>query len=291
MHLMYPTLFSIGSLHVYSASVAIVFAWLVFSFLFWRAMRAHGIHEDSIFDLTFYATLVGFAVARIGFIVLHWEIFSGKSLLLMLALWVAPGLTWLGALVGGLATMVYLCRERKIRLGLVLDALPMSLGLPIILGKFGSLLGGAEIGTLSRVPWAVHYAGYTGTRAPVQIYEMFAMVVLMFVSIRLAKTAQIHKWAYGIVGIWYFGLYSIIMFGLEFFKVSRVYWGNITANQWMFVGIFAESIGVLYVRGGGREHIRPFFRSLWAIISQRIKKIYAKISCRHADTDPKASSG
>ena len=143
---MYPILLQLGFLEIYSVSVAIVAAWLAFSFLFWRSIRVHGIHEDAIFDLTFYATLVAFISARAGFIFLHWELFAGKSVLLMPALWVAPGLYWLGGLVGGLPTMVYICRQRKIRLGHILDALPWSLGLPIIIGKLGSLLDGAELG-------------------------------------------------------------------------------------------------------------------------------------------------
>lgn len=282
---MYPILLSLGSFHIYSVSLAIVAAWLVFSFLFWRSLRAHGVHEDVIFDLTFYATLVAFVAARAGFILLHWELFAGKSILLMPALWVAPGLSWFGGMVGGLATMVYLSRQRKIRLGHVLDALPFAMGLPIIIGKLGSLLDGAELGRVTGLPWAVQFAGSKGFRHPVQVYEMLVMILVLLVIIRLAKAAHVQKWPYGIVGVWFLGLYSAAMFALEFAKDSRVYWGNITANQWMLIAIFAECIGVLYVRGGGREYMRPFFRSIGTFIRQKAKNIYAKISRRSTQSN------
>ena len=92
---MFPILFTIGTVSLYSTSLMTVLAWLVFSFLFWRGLRAQGATEDHIFDLTFYATIVAFVAARAGYIVTHWDVFAGKSSLLMLALWVAPGLSWL----------------------------------------------------------------------------------------------------------------------------------------------------------------------------------------------------
>lgn len=273
---MHPILFSLGSLHVYSMSLALVAAWLAFSFLFWRSLRAHGIGEDAIFDLTFYATLVALVTARAGFVVSHWELFAGKSFLLMPALWVAPGLSWFCGLIGGLLTMVYMSRQRKIRLGQVLDALPFALGLSIGIGKLGSFLDGAEIGKITNFPWAVHFSRITGSREPVQVYEIVVLVIIVAVMTRLARSARAQKRPHGIVGVWFFGVYSATMFMLEFAKDSRVYWGGLTANQWILIAIFAESLGVLYVRGGGREYIRPFFRSIASKISQRFKKIYTR---------------
>ncbi len=286
---MFPILFTIGTVSLYSTSVTIVLAWLVFSFLFWRGLRAGGATEDHIFDLTFYATIVAFIAARAGYIVTHWDTFVGKSSLLMLALWVAPGLSWLSGLVGGLATLVFLSRQQKIRLGHVLDTLPVALGFPIIIGKLGSLLDGTEIGKQTALIWGVNLSGHAGLRHPVQLYEMIAMGVIGICMLRIARRAVHQKWAYGIVGVWFTLLYSVVMFALEFFKDSRVYWGNITANQWMLIGIFAESVGVLYVRGGGRERIRPLFRSMHTKLGQIGKNIYEKLSRRSSSRDQKSS--
>lgn len=286
---MLPILFSIGGFKIYALSIILLLAWLVFSFLFWRNLRRFAVEEDRIFDLTFYSTLVALFVSRFGFIITHGEIFAGKSWLLWFAVWIAPGMSWFGALIGGLATLVFLSRQYKVRLGLVLDSLAFSLLLPIIVGKVGSLLDGAEIGRATALPWGIHYLGADGSRHPVQLYDMIAIILLAVALARLNRMAITRKWPYGMIGIWFFLLYSAAMFILEIFKDSRVYWANVTANQWILIGIFAECIGVLYVRGGGREHLRPWIRVVGSSLKNGLIKIYATISRRHTSGDQKAS--
>jgi prolipoprotein diacylglyceryltransferase len=286
---MAPSLLSIGFVHLSLLSISIVLSWTVFSFLFWRSLRKWGIGEDAIFDLTFYATLAALVMARVGYVLTHGEIFAGKSAALMVALWVAPGLAWYWGLIGALAALVSLSRSYKVRLGLVLDALPYALPISILIGKIGSFMEGAELGKLTGWGVGVRYSGHEGLRHPVQLYDMVAVLLLSVLMIRIGKTAVKKKWAYGMVGIWYFLFYSISMFGLEFLKDSRVYWGNVTANQWMLIGIFAECIGVLYVRGGGREHMRPFARMIIGRITKGLTHVYATISRRHTGGTPKTS--
>lgn len=236
----------------------------MFSFLFWRSLRKIGINEDTTFDLTFYATLVGIVTARIVFIVFHNEIFAGKSPLLAIALWVAPGLSWVGAFVGSLATVVLLSRQYKVRLGQVLDALTESFPFAYIIGSVGTFLDGAQKAKISQYP--------------VELYAVISVLVLSMVFIRVRALGEKNKWSYGIVSIWFILFYSLLMFLIEFVKESRVYFGNITANQWVYIALTAECIGVLYVRGGGREKMRPLFRLCINKSKQLGERIYAKLS-------------
>jgi len=253
----------------YAANIVFVFAWIVCSFMFWRGLRRFAVIEDRIFDLTFYATVIGFVVSRAGYVATHWTLFAGKSMLLVAALWISPGLSWLGLLLGGLITLIYLSRRYKVRLGLVLDTVAFSLPLPIILGEAASLLNGVEIGKITTLPWAIRFVGFTGMRHPVQLYEMVFLVLISTGMLRITQLAARHKWAYGIIGVWFFFFYSFFMFVLEFLKDSPVYWGRLTANQWMLIGIFAECVGVIYVRGGGREAIRRVRNNIYESISKR----------------------
>ena len=61
------------------------------------------------------------------------------------------------------------------------------------------------------------------------------------------------------------------MFPLEFAKESRVYW-TLSANQWILIALFAEALGAFYVRGGGRETIRPFINRIFTRIGRIFKK-------------------
>lgn len=269
---MHPLLFSFGQIHVYWLSILTVVSWLVFSFIFWRNLRRIGIGDDVIFDLTFYATIAALIAARVGFIAFHWEIFSSKSPLLAVALWVAPGLSWTGAFIGGVSTLVALSRLYKVRLGQVLDSMVSALPCSFIIGAVGTLLDGAQQGKVS----------VSGLRHPVELYQIIGMVILYGVFMRVNVQGERNKWPYGIVSIWFIFSYALVMFLIEFVSDTHVYFGNITANQWVYLALIAECIGVLYVRGGGREKIRPLFR----LFLSKLKKIgdqsYAKISKRRS---------
>jgi phosphatidylglycerol:prolipoprotein diacylglycerol transferase len=279
---MHPLLFSIGSLHIYSLSVFVVLGWLVFSFLFWRQLRSNGIDEDKIFDLTFYTTLVAIVMSRAFYVILHWELFS-DTWLKIFALWVQPGLSLYGAFIAALAVLVSMSRASKVRLGHVLDAVALSFPAAILTGLIGVFLDGSVAGKIVDLPWALRFVGHAGRRHPVQVYEIIIICIIIGILYRLQLRSSKEKWPYGVVGVWFFILYSFSMFLLEFAKDTRVYWISLSANQWVLIAIFAEALGAFYVRGGGREAIRPLGHKIKTSISGVIGGIYAKFSKRRSE--------
>lgn len=276
---MHPLLVSIGSFHLYSLSVFVVLGWLVFSFLFWRALRSQGVDEEHIFNLTFYSTLVAFLFARVVFVVLNMELFQ-ESPLKIIALWVQPGMSLYGGLIGGLLVIVSLCRTYKVRVGHVLDAFGPAFGSAFLVGTVGAFLDGTSVGKIANLPWAVRFVGYPDGRHPVQLYEIAAMIgILIFIAILSRRSTQ-KKWPYGLLGLWFFAADSVAMFVLEFFKDTRVYFNSLRANQWILVALFAETLGAFYVRGGGREAIRPLVNRTAGKMSAFFGGIYAKFSKR-----------
>lgn len=267
---MFPILFSIGGVHIFSFSVFIILAWCVFSFLFWRKLRAEGIQEQQIFDLMFYSTLTSLVAARVGFVVTHGSLFT-DNMLKTIALWVQPGLSFYSGFIALLLSLLYLARTYKVRVGLLLDVVSVSLPASLVIGKIGSFLDGSEVGILAHIPWAVQYVGHAGGRHPIQLYEILALVVLGIVLLVTDRRAGKEKWPYGVIGVWFFLLFAPVSFVLEFFKSHTLYWSGISANQWVLVALFAEALGAFYVRGGGREKLRPL-----------ITNIYAKFSKRHS---------
>lgn len=276
--------FVLNTLLPLSANIVLLLAWLTGSFLFWRNLRAWAIEEDRIFDLTFYATLVTLLSARVFYVLTHYQAFAGKSVLLVVALWIAPGLSWTGGLVGLLATLVTLSRGYRVRLGLVLDALASTLPLPLLLGVLSQVIRGQWFGSpTTAFIRSMPFIKPPLSRHPAALYDAIFYLFLAGASAVLSKVAARRKLPYGIFGVWFFMLYSVGAFSLEFFKESTVYFRGLTANQWILIGIFAESIGVMYVRGGGREALRPAARSFRAFFVQKGKKLYESISRRHTD--------
>jgi phosphatidylglycerol:prolipoprotein diacylglycerol transferase len=177
-----------------------------------------------------------------------------------------------GALFGGFTALIYLGRHYKVRVGHILDAFVIAFGWSYITGLLGALLDGSYIGIPSNLPWAVRYAGHMGLRHPVQVYEMIYMLLVLVGMQFLSKKAVIRRWPYGVLGLWFFILFTPGEFMLEFFKVTPVYLAHLRVNQWILVALFAETMGAFYVRGGGREAVRPIINRIVGGINGKFSK-------------------
>jgi prolipoprotein diacylglyceryltransferase len=268
---MYPILISLGSVHIYSLSVFILVSWAVFSFIFWKEMKEYGIDEEKIFDLTFYASITGFVFSRIFFVLLNLKLF-GLDPLKITAIWIIPGLSIYGAIIGSILIMVILIRKYKIRLGYLLDSLAFAFPIALISINIGSLLDGSRIGKITNLPWAIHYLGYSGKRHPVQVYEILSLIVILVVLYILRRTAAKNKWPYGIIGIWFIFQFAVSQFILEIFKVNSIYWMKLSVNQWINIILFCESVGILYVKSNIRINIQQLLKGAYNAVSQRFSK-------------------
>ena len=264
---MLPILISIGPFHLYSLSVFIVLSWCVFSFMFWRAMREFATAEEKTFDLMFYGTIEALLGARAVYVAGSWTQFAASPLTII-AIWIAPGLSLYGGLISAILVMLLLGRSSKVRIGSILDALSLSLPGAMLIGKIGSLLGAAEVGRPTQLPLSIFYAGYPGGRHPVQLYEMIVLLVLVIGAGIFTGRSLKRRWPYGMVGIVFFVVFSAAFFGLEFLKEGSVHWQGLSANQWILLGLLCESLGALYIRGGGRMWTARVVEGLYARISK-----------------------
>ncbi len=210
----------------------------------------------------FYTTIVSFFASRILYVATHISLFS-DGWLKVIALWVQPGLSFTGALIGGVLVSILLGLRYKVRIAYILDGLVHALSWSFLVASIGSFLDGSVIGKITTLPWAVKFVGHIGTRHPIQLYEMLGMVVIIFICWRFRTTKT---------SILFFLLFATVMFLFEFLVESDVYWGSLSANQWLYVGIIGQAIGVFYVRGGGKEKL-----------VQLGGKIYAKFSKQHTE--------
>lgn len=265
---MFPILLSIGPFHLASSSVFLLLSWCVFSFTFWRLMRESATPEEKTFDLAFYGTVFAFVGARAFYVLVHAGEFA-QALIPIVAIWIAPGFSFYGGMSVGVGAMILLAKRLKVRIGVMLDALVPALAGGLILGKIGSFLGASEVGTRSQSPFGVWYAGHYEPRHPVQLYEIGALWLLLTGAVIVGRMAVRQRWPVGLMGSIFFLSYSILMFGLEFFKDGRLYWRGLSVNQWVLLGLFCESVGAIYVRGGGRVFLSRIVGGFYGRISKR----------------------
>jgi prolipoprotein diacylglyceryltransferase len=285
---MLPILLSIGVFHLFSLSLFIVLAWLVFSFLFWRQMKEFGVDEDKVFDLTFYGTIIAFLASRLIYVLLHWSVFS-NNLLKFIVIWVYPGLSLYGALFGLVLYLVFLIRKYKIRLGYLLDSLAWALPFSLIVGLIGGLLDGSRLGKATSLIWAVKYVGSPVKRHPVQIYEIISLGLILLILFFINKRASKEKWPYGMIGGWFFLLFGISQFALEFVKENSIYFVRLSFNQWMALVLVCEAIGALYIKAGGKEFLRQSAANIKFKVMFVLKGAYHAVSQRFTRRNPESS--
>ncbi len=273
---MYPILFSIGGFTLYSFSLLLVVSWSVWSFVFWKKLRKYAVSDERIFDLMFFTTIVAFLFSRLSFVVTHVDTFVDNWLKVG-ALWVAPGLSFYGALISGILTLFFLARAYKIRFGYILDSFVMSFSFASIVGLIGSFLDGTTVGTLSSLPWALPYVGHLSKRHPIQVYEILVYLLLICLLFILEKKSNKDHWQFGILAAWYFFGFAIMMFGVEFFKENDLYIHQLTIQQWILIAIFAESCGVLYIACGGRQKMRSVVVFIYQNTRRFVGNLYEKL--------------
>jgi phosphatidylglycerol---prolipoprotein diacylglyceryl transferase len=285
---MAPILFSIGPITIFNFSICVIIAWVLYSFIFWQRLRNNGVEDEKIFDITFYSTIAALLISRLFYVLLHLQLFI-PNLLKIVAFWVLPGFSLIGVIIGIGATCVFMAKKHKIRLSYLFDALGLALPISLIFGSIGSFLDGTIAGKISHIPFAVSYIGYSGRRHPIQLYDIVSFVIIIGILIVIEKISIKKKWTYGLVGIWFFLLFGISQFVLEFFKESNIYWGSLSLNQWTYVALISESFGALYIKIGGRQKILYQLASSKVYFQKKLKEIYDKFPKRANGRNSKTS--
>lgn len=251
---MFPILLSVGPITIYTVNLFYIVSWCVFSFLFWRYLRHHGMLEERIFDLTFYATLGAIVGARLGFVFLYPQLFSA-SMLLVGAFWVQPGV-WIQAGILSLFLVFYLYSKRiRTNVSQVFDAGILALPWTLFFIMIGGFLHGEKIGKPTASFLGVRFPGDDVVRHPVHLYEAFILLIVGVVFFVIMNRALQEKWPHGLIGSLLLVVLTPLLFMVEFFKISPVYLYGITITQWMYVAVFAQSFGIVFTKGGIYERI------------------------------------
>src|SRR3989344_4656347 len=137
---MYPIIFRLGPVTVYSLGVFLVTAYLLATFIFWKEGKKQGYQEEKLLDLSLISLVSAFMGGRLLFVLTHSELFRG-NLSSIFAFW-EGGLTFYGALSGVLIASYLTCRKWKWPLLQIADFGALSALAAYILVKIGAFFAG-----------------------------------------------------------------------------------------------------------------------------------------------------
>lgn len=206
---MYPVLFNIGPVSVYSYGVMLALAFLVVAFLARRRAFALGGNGDAILDLCIWLIVSGVIGGRLLFILLNLD-YYGEKPLDALKLW-QGGLVWYGGLIAAIAASIIFLSAKKMPVLKTGDLMMPYVALGQSIGRIGCFLNGCCYGKATALPIGVTFSAAQGPVHPTQLYESAAMLIV-FLILRKRVPGN------GRTLFLYLMMYSVIRFLIEFLR-------------------------------------------------------------------------
>ena len=244
---MYPELFKIGPVTIYSFGLMAAIGFLTAGFLLERELARVGRDKELAGSIIIAALIGGIIGSKIYYLMENPELLSHDFLGSVFS---GAGLVWYGGLIGGLLAVTWWIRRKKLPFLLVADLMGPLLLMGQGFGRVGCFLAGdGDYGPPTDVPWAMAFPnGVVPTLVPVHptpVYDFILLFTLFFILWSLRKK----NFKRGTI----FGLFGIFMgcerFFTEFWRTNpKVLFDTFSLAQVLSVLLLFTGIGlIIYV--------------------------------------------
>ena len=184
---MYPELFSLGPITIYSYGVLLAMSYLLGLWLAMRRARQWGLDPSRVLDLGIYIIIAALIGAKLLLFIVDFDQFSG-SMADLLSLARAGGVFYGGLILAVAVAFWYISRHR-LPFWTTCDIFAPGIALGHVTGRLGCLAAGCCYGSPTDVPWAITFtnplaAANVGTPLgialhPTQVYEAGAELLIL----------------------------------------------------------------------------------------------------------------
>lgn len=145
------------------------------------------------------------------------------------------GMSFFGALIGGLVTLALFSRFRDLRFFDLSDLIVPVVPFALFFGRIGNFINGELYGRVTDMPWGMYFPGAPdggiSLRHPSQLYEASLEGVILALILFLAGRKQRRR---GEMTFLFIAFYAIFRFFIEFFREPDA--GNVLFFGWMTTG-------------------------------------------------------
>lgn len=255
---MFPTLLQIGPISITSLGVSLVIGFFLGSFLIWKKEKEENFDEEKIMDAILLVTLVSLIASRTWYVIFYWVKVGGP--LAWFDFSNKAGFSWVGALIGGVLTLKFICKKNRWDFFKVADFSTFGLVLGSIFVHLGTFLDGSSYGTPTNLPWGIKFPGLETHRHPTQLYELVLMLLLLRLLYYFDRHYRTYNWyknkrgeaVPGFLFLSFLGFLSLSKLIVVFFKEHDLYWRWLQAINFIVLLI---SLGIIYFRSGERLNL------------------------------------
>jgi phosphatidylglycerol---prolipoprotein diacylglyceryl transferase len=247
----YPELFSLGPVTVYTYGVLLAASYLLgLRLAMWRA-KARGLDANRVLDLGIYIIIAALVGAKLMLLVVDFDQFR-RSPAEIWSLARSGGVFYGGLILAVLVAFWYIAKH-KLPFWTTCDVFAPGIALGYVTGRLGCLAAGCCYGRPTDVPWAITFtnplaASNVGTPLgvplhPTQIYEAAAALVILMV---LLATEKKRRYFPGRTFWLYMLLYAVSRYVIEIYRGDpRGMVAGISTSQFISLVLAPLSIGML----------------------------------------------
>ncbi len=260
---MHPLLVNIGPIPIHTYGFLIAIGFLVSIYVIKRLAIRSGMDVERILDLTFWSLIVGFAGARLLFVITRFSYFAAEPASIF-KVW-EGGLVFFGGPLAVVPFAAWYLRKYRLSFWRVSDVVIPGLVIAHAFGRLGCLSAGCCYGAPTGSSFGIRlYSDLVEKHLhgillhPTQLYEFTALLILFGGLIYLFK----RKTFDGQVGLTYFMIYPLIRSFIEIFRGDLirgfVIEGVLSTSQFISIVIFLAALAGFVFRlrelpAGGRE--------------------------------------
>lgn len=220
---MYPKLFELGPLNLYTYGLLLALSYLLGLHLAVKRGEQRGISRSQMMDLGIYVIVAAFAGAKLLLVVVDFDHFAENPADLF-SLFRAGGVFYGGLILATIVSIWYV-RRHRLPIWDVGDAIAPGIALGHVTGRLGCFLGGCCYGRPTDVPWAVTFtspeaAANVGTPLgialhPTQLYEAGAELLILIGLLAFERRGRPFP---GRTFFSYLVVYGVSRFAIEFYR-------------------------------------------------------------------------
>jgi phosphatidylglycerol---prolipoprotein diacylglyceryl transferase len=178
---MYPVLFHIGPITLYSFGLMMAVAFLTANYFFTKELARRGLDIKLAGQITIIALIGGVAGSKLFSVLENWQDFTHDP---MGQLFSPAGLTFYGGFIVATVWIYVYVKRKRLNFKLFADILAPTVLLAYGIGRIGcQLAGDGDYGIPSNLPWAMSYP--QGTAKP-------SVTLIDYYKIHPIERAQVH---------------------------------------------------------------------------------------------------
>jgi len=240
---MYPELFHIGPVHVYTYGLMMAIGFIVSYLLLQAESKKLGDHPDLASNIVFWAAIGGILGSKIMYLLENIPDFLADPKGMIFS---GSGLVFHGGLIGGTIAVIAVLKKSRKQIGIYADIIGPLLLIGQGFGRIGCFFAGCCHGKACSLPWAMTFP-YASPPAnypvhPTQLYEAFLNFAFYFVLVKVIRPKTTKVGQTMAIYLMFAGLERFL---IEFIRVNPRGWLNLSSAQFTSVGMFCAGLIII----------------------------------------------